>query len=124
MRDEPTDGSVDRPIRRRVPVRKRWRAIDFTGRPRLLVRYPLSRQADTSQGSQRDDSNRTENAENDYGYEPRPEALTDLEDRRSGSSHGRLSELSSSNKECERKRACDRVSKCPRSDARIQWGVC
>lgn len=99
MRDEPTDGRVDRPIERRVLVRSRWCAISFVGHLRFLIRYlpPGPTLMETDKEDQGHNSNRTENAEDDDGYEPRPKAFANLENR--GSSHGWSSEASSSNKE-------------------------
>lgn len=100
MCDESTDSGVDGSIGRRVPVRNRWSAIDLVG-CLGLVRYPPPRPTGRGahQDDQRHDSNRTKNAEEDNGYEPRPEALADLENRH-GLSHGLSSEnLSSGEKE-------------------------
>ena len=99
MRDEPTDGRVDRPIERRVLVRHRWRAISFVGHLRFLIRCAPQGPTGISpdQDNQGHNSNGTENAEDDDGYEPRPKAIAGLEDR--GSSHGLSSEMSSGDKE-------------------------
>jgi len=87
MRDEPTDVRVDRPIKRRMFVRNRWRAVCFVGHRRFLVGYPLPRPTgiDANQGNQGNNSNKTESAEDDDRYEPCPKALADLEKR--GPSH-------------------------------------
>ena len=99
MGDKPTDGMVDRPIRRKILVRNRWGAISFVGRLRFLIHYLPSgpTEIDTDQDNQGHNSHRTESAKDDNGYEPRSKALVDLESR--GSGHSWSSEISSSKKE-------------------------
>ena len=100
MCDESTDSGVDGSIGRRISVRDRWGAIDLVG-CLGFVRYPFPRPTGTgaNQDNQGHGSNRTKNAEENHRYEPRPEALADLENRH-GLSHGLSSEnLSSGEKE-------------------------
>lgn len=101
MCDEPADGRVDRPTRRRDVVRNRWRAVDFVGRFRLLNLGlpPRPTGVGANQDNQGHNSNRAENAEDHYWYEPCPKALANLEDRGGPSLHGWPSEISSSSKE-------------------------
>lgn len=113
MGDEPTNGGVCGAIRRGVLVRNGWRAISFVGHLRLLVRYPGPRPTgiNKDQGNQGQNNNRSKSTKDDDRYEPRPKALTDLENP--SPSHGWSSEClpekRSGSREC--KRVCGRDCK-------------
>ena len=115
MCDKPTNGGVDRPVRRSVIIRSSWHAIGFVGHLGLPIHDlpPRPTGIDIDRGDQGQNNNETERAEDEDGYEPCPKALTHLKDR--SSSHGWSSEcvLEIRSGSCGYKRACGRYSKVP-----------